>query len=46
MARQETPSMLHVLLAAANSAVYFVVGVLLFRVADRQARSRGLLGQH
>lgn len=46
MARAESPSMLAIGIAAANAAAYFVIGVWLFRIADRQARTRGLLGQH
>lgn len=36
----------HLLIATVNSLIYFVLGVILFRAADRRARARGLLGQH
>jgi ABC-2 type transport system permease protein len=46
MTRGESPSMIAIGIAAANAIVYFALGVWLFGVADRQARLRGLLGQH
>jgi ABC-2 type transport system permease protein len=46
MARQEIPPAWSFAVAALSGILYFAGGVILFRVADRQARLRGLLGQH
>lgn len=46
MTRASEPGLGEYAVALANGAAYLVVGIILFRMADRQARLRGLLSQH
>lgn len=43
MARGESLNLTHLTIAAINGAVYFAVGLGLFRLAEREAKRRGML---
>jgi len=44
MARGESLNLTHLAIAFINGAVYFALGLGLFRLAERQAKRRGILG--
>lgn len=44
MARGESLNFTHLTIAFVNGVVYFAIGLGLFRLAERQAKSRGILG--
>lgn len=46
MTRQAEPELLAFLLAGGNGVIFLTLGMLLFGLADRQARVRGIVGQY
>jgi ABC-2 type transport system permease protein len=44
MAREESLNLTHLIIAFVNGAIYFAIGLGLFRLAERQAKRRGILG--
>ncbi len=43
MARNESLNLTHLTIACINGAIYFALGLLLFRLAEREAKRRGML---
>lgn len=44
MARGESLNFAHLIVAVVNGAIYFAIGLLIFRLSEREAKRRGILG--